>query len=122
MCEQKSFLVRNGRGSTHEFHLQVPVTDREIAAAVAILCVELLKMVHYTRSMCFQRTHYDSISELCMSTAVELKRTSVFSHNRRLCDSTQVVRGSTQQKRVTTHNACLCVHGSSSGRPQPPHV
>ena len=43
MCEQTSFLVRNGRGSTHDLHLQVPITDREIAAAVAILCVELLK-------------------------------------------------------------------------------
>ena len=43
MCEQRSFFVRNGRGGTHDFHLQVPVTDREIAAAVAILCVELLK-------------------------------------------------------------------------------
>ena len=43
MCEQSSFLFRNGRGSTHEFHLQVPVTDGEIVTADAILCVELLK-------------------------------------------------------------------------------
>ena len=45
MCEQRSILVHNdnARGSTHEFHLQVPVTDGEIAAAVAVLCVELLK-------------------------------------------------------------------------------
>ena len=40
VCEQTSFFVHNdnARGSTHEFHLQVPVTDGEIAAAVAILC------------------------------------------------------------------------------------
>ena len=43
VCEQTSFLVHNGRGSTQEFHMQVPVTDGEIAAAVAILCVEMLK-------------------------------------------------------------------------------
>ena len=58
MCEQSLFLVSNGRGSTHEFHLQVPLTDREIEAAVAILCVELLKngallapQVYYTVSL-----------------------------------------------------------------------
>ena len=43
VCEQTSFLIHNARGSTHEFHLQVQVTDAEIEAAVAILCVELLK-------------------------------------------------------------------------------
>ena len=43
VCEQSSFLVHNARGGTHEFHLQVPVTDGEIEAAVAVLCVELLK-------------------------------------------------------------------------------
>ena len=58
VCKQTSFLVHNARGSTDEFHLKVPVTDGEIAAAVAILCIELLKdvallapQVYYTVSL-----------------------------------------------------------------------
>ena len=56
MCEQSSFLVCNGRGSTHEFHLQVPATDREIAAAVAMRRdakngALLAPQVYYTESL-----------------------------------------------------------------------
>ena len=53
MCKQTSFLVHNARGSTHEFHLLVSVMDGDIAATVAVLCVEALlaPQVYYTVSL-----------------------------------------------------------------------